>query len=214
MKQNIGFTYTEEYLPTPRCRKFREREVTSSIAVCIKECKKEEAPLVMSVKTPFSDDTEIRIFRGKLYRNVQWWNVEEGKDKNETCQSIDWQFYLWGQETYNDCKWSNRRGDAHSKKAIKNRASKLLVVDGMVFERTTEPVYNITCFGLNDSVGMFVEYRDRFSTQKGCYSALEREECHEELKDRLAHCRNIYDNYPYHVIEVFDEQWVKFRHKK
>ena len=26
MKQIIGFTYTEEYLPTPRCRKFRERE--------------------------------------------------------------------------------------------------------------------------------------------------------------------------------------------
>ena len=66
MKQIIGFTYTEEYLPTPRCRKFREREVTSSTSVCIKECKKEEAPLVMLVRTRFADDAEIRVYHGKL----------------------------------------------------------------------------------------------------------------------------------------------------
>lgn len=36
MKQSIRFSYTEEYLPTPRCRKFREREVKSSITVNIR----------------------------------------------------------------------------------------------------------------------------------------------------------------------------------
>lgn len=52
----------------------------------------------------------------------------------------------------------------------------------MVFMRTTEPIYNITCFGCNDSAGMFVDYANKDSTYYYNYSALQREECHEELK--------------------------------
>lgn len=36
MKQNILFTYTEEYLPTPCCRNNKTREVTASVCVNIK----------------------------------------------------------------------------------------------------------------------------------------------------------------------------------
>ena len=35
MKQNIIFTYTEEYLPTPWCRNIKTREVTASVCVNI-----------------------------------------------------------------------------------------------------------------------------------------------------------------------------------
>lgn len=42
----------------------------------------------------------------------------------------------------------------------------------MVFMRTTEPIYNITCFGCNDSAGMFVDYADKDSTYYYNYSAL------------------------------------------
>ena len=35
---------------------------------------------------------------------------------------------------------------------------------------------------LNDSAGMFVDYADKDSTYYYNYSALQREECHEELK--------------------------------
>ena len=185
MKQYIKFSYTEEYLPTPRCKKLREREVKSSTSINIKECSKEDAPLVMVVKSYNCEECEIRVFKGKLYRNVQWRNMNradgEPIEQNETINTINWQFIIWGNDYYNDSRWTGERGDATSKANIKKRASKYLIIGDMVFMRTTEPIYNITCFGCNDSAGMFVDYADKDSTYCYNYSALQREECHEEL---------------------------------
>ncbi len=190
MKQYISFSYNEEYLPTPRCKKLRIREVQSSTSVNIRECSKEDAPLVMVVKSYNCEDCEVRVFRGKLYRNVQ-------------C------------EYYNACRWTGEIGDATSKAKIKKRASKYLIIGDMVFMRTTEPIYNITCFGCNDSAGMFVDYADKDSTYYYNYSALQREECHEELKKILSYCRNKYDNSNSYNIKVLDPNYVKFkRHKR
>lgn len=218
MKQSIRFSYTEEYLPTPRCRKFREREVKSSITVNIKECNKEDAPLVMIVTSYYCEEREIRAFKGKLYRNVQWRNLKK-KDgeplmQNETIHTIDWQFLIWGNDYYNDCRWTGEKGDATSKAKIKKQASKFLVIDDMIFERTTEPIYNITCFGCNDSAGMFVDYADKDSKYCLNYSALQREECHRELKRILSHSRRNYDNSENYNIKVLAPEYVKFKREK
>lgn len=219
--KNVRFTYTEEYLPTPQCKKLREREVESSTSVNIKECSKEDAPLVMLVKCYDREDCEIRVYKGKLYRNVQWRNMNRVDDapleQNETIKTINWQFAIWGNVYYNDCRWNGEKGDKASKAKIRKRASKYLVIDDMVFERTTEPVYNKTCFGCLDSAGMFIEYKDKDSAHKSCYSALEREACHNELKRILSSCREKYDNSNSYDIKVFAPKYVKFKkvkHKK
>ena len=218
MKQNILFTYTEEYLPTPRCKKLREREVKASVHVTIKECSKEDAPLVMVVKNFKCEDCEIRVFKGKLYRNAQWRNIKKTDyplEQNETVKTMNWQLAIWGHDYYNDCRWSGEVGDATSKAKIKKQAGKYLIIGDMVFERTTEPIYVITCFGCNDSAGMFVEYADKNSKQMSSYSALEREECHTALMKILSHSSNKYDNSEYYDIKVFDSSYVKFmRHKR
>lgn len=218
MKQYIKFSYTEEYLPTPRCKKLREREVKSSTSINIKECSKEDAPLVMVVKSYNCEECEIRVFKGKLYRNAQWRNIKRTDyplEQNETVNTMDWQHAIWGHDYYNDCRWSGEIGDATSKAKIKKKAGKYLIIGDMVFERTTEPVYVITCFGCNDSAGMFVEYADKNSKQMLSYSALEREECHTALMKILSYSRNKYDNSEYYDIKVFDSSYVKFmRHKR
>lgn len=219
MKQYIRFTYTEEYLPTPRCKKLREREVESSTSVNIRECSKEDAPLVMLVKNYECEDCEIRVYKGKLYRNVQWRNMdrvdgEEPLERNETVKTINWQYYIWGHTYFNACRWEGHKGDTISKKVIKEKASKLLIIDDMVFVRTTEPVYNITCFGCLDSAGMFIEYKDKDSAHKSCYSALEREDCHNELKRILSSCREKFDNSNSYDIKVFAPEYVKFKKAK
>lgn len=218
MKQYIKFSYTEEYLPTPRCKKLREREVKSSTSINIKECSKEDAPLVMVVKSYDCEECEIRVFKGKLYRNVQWRNMNraygEPIEQNETINTINWQFIIWGNDYYNDSRWTGERGDATFKANIKKRASKYLIIGDMVFMRTTEPIYNITCFGCNDSAGMFVDYADKDSTYCYNYSALQREECHEELKRILSYCRNKYDNSDSYDIKVLAPEYVKFKRAK
>ena len=217
MKQYISFSYNEEYLPTPRCKKLRVREVKSSTSVNIRECSKEDAPVVMVVKSYDCEECEIRVFKGKLYRNAQWRNIKRTDyplEQNETVNTMDWQHAIWGHDYYNDCRWSGEIGDATSKAKIKKKAGKYLIIGDMVFERTTEPVYVITCFGLHDSAGMFVEYADKDSKYCSSYSALQREECHEELKKILSYCRNKYDNSDSYDIKVLAPEYVKFKRAK
>lgn len=218
MKQYISFSYNEEYLPTPRCKKLRVREVQSSTSVNIRECSKEDAPLVMVVKSFKCEDCEIRVFKGKLYRNAQWRDIKRTDyplEQNETVNTINWQYTIWGHDYYNDCRWSGEVGDATSKAKIKKQAGKYLIIGNMVFERTTEPIYVITCFGCNDSAGMFVEYADKNSKQMSSYSALEREECHAALTDILSYSSNKYDGSEFYNIKVLDPSYVKFkRHKR
>lgn len=219
MEQYISFSYTEEYLPTPQCKKFREREVKSSVRITIKECCNEDAPLVMVVKRYDCEDCEIRLFKGQFFRNVQWRNMNRGEDEpleqNESVNTINWQHEIWGNDYYNDCRWTGEKGDATSKAKIKKQAGKYLIIGDMVFERTTEPIYVITCFGCNDSAGMFVEYADKNSKQMSSYSALEREECHAALMDILSYSSNKYDGSKYYNIKFLDPSYVKFkRHKR
>lgn len=217
MKQYISFSYNEEYLPTPRCKKLRVREVQSSTSVNIRECSKEDAPVVMVVKCYDCEECEIRVFKGKLYRNAQWRDIKRTDyplEQNETVNTMNWQYAIWGHDYYNDCRWSGEMGDGTSKAKIKKRASKYLIIGDMVFMRTTEPIYNITCFGCNDSAGMFVEYADKDSTYCSNYSALKREECHEELKRILSYCLNKYDNSDSYDIKVLTPEYVKFKRAK
>ena len=99
MKQYISFSYNEEYLPTPRCKKLRIREVQSCTSVNIRECSKEDAPLVMVVKSYNCEDCEVRVFRGKLYRNVQWRNMKridvDPLEQNKTVNTMNWQQAIW-----------------------------------------------------------------------------------------------------------------------
>ncbi len=173
----------------------------------------------MVVKSYNCEDCEVRVFRGKLYRNVQWRDMKridvDPLEQNKTVNTMNWQQAIWGHDYYNACRWTGEIGDATSKANIKKRASKYLIIGDMVFMRTTEPIYNITCFGCNDSAGMFVDYADKDSTYYYNYSALQREECHEELKKILSYCRNKYDNSNSYNIKVLDPNYVKFkRHKR
>ena len=214
MKQNISYTYTEKYLPTPRCKKFRERDVEGSISVNIRECRKADTTLVFVVKNFDCDERDIRVYKGKLYGNVQERNTERNGPlplhENVTLDKMKWQSHLWGNVYYNACKWNGEKGDDWTRQQIKKNASSYLVIDGMVFERTTEPIYNITVFGLNQSAGMFITYKDKFSSQSRCnFSALEREKCHEALKKILSYSVKKHDNSEFYDIKVFASEYVK-----
>lgn len=215
MKVLIQYRFTEEYFPTPRDKETKEREVVGSTFVNIKEVNKEDAPIVMVVKCKACDDAEIRTFKGKLYRNVQWirsWPDDVLWDMNQTLGTMDWQFYLWGSSRRNACTERHVLGDSYTKTSIKNKARRLLIIDGKVFEQTSEPVYDVSLYDGKRYI-MYIKYRDRFSQQEGCFSALEREVCHEYLKRILAFEGQEEDNYLDNNIEVLAPEYVKFKRK-
>ena len=67
MKQYISFSYNEEYLPTPRCKKLRVREVQSSTSVNIRECCKEDAPLYAGAGLQHQRAYHVRIDSGNRF---------------------------------------------------------------------------------------------------------------------------------------------------
>lgn len=213
MKQNILFTYTEEYLPTPRCRNIKTREVAASVCVNIKECKKEDAPLVMVVKKPHWETCEIRVFEGKLYRNVQKPSKDIVLIVNQKAESINWQNHIWSKRRATSMRFNTETDSEIVKNKVTERASELLIIDGMVFEKTIEPVYEIY-FPINKKGGRLnINYiSDLIEDPDDLYfSALERKECLDTYKHILASNPYAEDFSDMYNIIVLAPEYVKYK---
>lgn len=213
MKQNILFTYTEEYLPTPLCRNIKTREVAASVCVNIKECKKEDAPLVMVVKKPHWETCEIRVFEGKLYRNVQKPSKDIVLIVNQKAESINWQNHIWSKRRSTSRCFNKETDSEIVKNKVTERASELLIIDGMVFEKTIEPVYEIY-FSINKKgVGLNINYiSDLVEDPDNLYfSALERKECLDTYKHILASNPYAEDFSDLYNIVVWNPEYVKYK---
>ena len=213
MKQNILFTYTEEYLPTPRCRNIKTREVTASVCVNIEECSKEDTTLVMVVKKRHWETCEIRVFEGQLYRNVQKPSRESITIANQKAKSIDWQKCIWSIRRATSMRFNTETDSEIVKNKVTERASELLIIDGMVFEKTTEPVYEIY-FSLNKKgVGLNINYMsDYIEVSDNLYfSALERKECLGTYKHILASKPYAEDYSDLFNIGVLAPEYVKYK---
>lgn len=214
MKQEIKFTYTEQYLPTPRSRKMREREVQGSVMVTIRHIFSLDALKVMRVRDTKNDVMDIVSYQGKLYRNLQGRNFKLNKDVNVTAEEMNWQMLLWGYERMS--RVENRPQTKEGAIAlIKKNAKEYIILSGYIYERTPEPIYKIVSFGLLHSAGMFIDWAWKENRNSFCtYSALERKECHADLKEHLSHCTMKYDNSERVMIEVLDKNFVRFKRNK
>lgn len=214
MKKEIKFTYIEQYLPTPRSRKMREREAQGSVTVAIRHMFSQNVRKVMIVRDCENDMMDIVNYNGKLYRNLQGRNFKFNKDVNITAEEMDWQILLWGYERM--LRVENRPQTKEGAIAlIKKEASKYIIIGDYVYERTPEPIYKIVGFGLFHSAGMFIDWawkenRNSFNS----YSALERKESQEALKEYLSHCTEKHDNSESVMIEVLDKSFVRFKRNK
>lgn len=169
MKLTIKVHYTEMVTP-PRCRKPRPQEGKSEITVNIREVLAEAAPVAFVVSEYDQEPRKVRTYRGKLYRQAQdrqpqYMKTNKRDDNrpfwlNQTAAQYDWQWRIvWGYHW----EWTLQQ---HKDNAAK-RAADYIIVDGEAYERTGEPYYSVTCFGLGNNhggTGFFVgwaDYRDR-----------------------------------------------------
>lgn len=169
MKLTIKVHHTEMVTP-PRCRKARPQEGESEITANIREVPADCAPVAFVVSEYDHEPRTVRHYNGKLWRQIQDRQPQdEGtceRDKtrpfwfNQTAAQCNWQWlitpgYNWG--------WTLQQ---HKENAAE-RAANYIIVDGEAYERTGEPYYSVTCFGLGNNhggTGFFVgwaDYRDR-----------------------------------------------------
>lgn len=178
MKLTIKVHHTEMVTP-PRCRKPRPQEGKSEITVNIREVSAEAAPVAFIVSEYDQEPRKVRMYRGKLYRQVQDRQPQdrEVNRRDENCP-------LWLNQAAEQCNWGwllrpnygryNHVGKywdygtlATNKSKAAHTAENHIIVDGEAYERTGEPYYSVTCFGLGNNhggTGFFVgwaDYRDR-----------------------------------------------------
>ena len=81
MKVDLNIRYTEMVVP-PRCRKPRPEEGVATISVNIKDVPAERAPVAFIVKEFERQRREVRLYAGKLYRQIQ-----DQRDRSQDCES-------------------------------------------------------------------------------------------------------------------------------
>lgn len=70
MQVNVKYEYTELYLPTPRCRKYRSRDAKKSCEATVKEVKASELVPAFTVDEyvcPIYEKRHIYAFEGALW---------------------------------------------------------------------------------------------------------------------------------------------------
>lgn len=175
MKTTIKVTYTEMVTP-PRCRKARPQNGKTEITVNIRELSDQQAPIAFVVSEYDREPRKVRQYKGKLYRQVQDMQPQYLKTNkrdesrpfwlNRTADTFSVHPYTCGR--YNaDFKEYVYPTLAEQKATARKYAENHIIVDGEVYERTGEPYYYVTCFGLgcnHGGTGFFVgwaDYRER-----------------------------------------------------
>lgn len=165
MKLTIKVHHTEMVTP-PRCRKPRPQESESEITVNIREVSAEAAPVAFVVSEYDQEPRKVRTYCGKLYRQVQGRQPQDREANrrdenrplwlNQTAAQCNWQ-WLITTGYYRGWTLQQRKEDAAK------RAANYIIVDGEAYERTGEPYYSVTCFGLgcnHGGTGFFVGWAD------------------------------------------------------
>ena len=203
MKTNIKFWSMEEYLPSKRHRKLRERYVENSIEIEIKEPNNSEFPVAFIVHDyqsvyenakSYNDfdgngdfrifPEEIRTYNSRLYKPVR---ITHGAAISLHFEELDYaRKELTEREPYNYCKdeftensiikTSNIKEKIEE---IKEKSDQYIVFDGKIWRECGEPMYNITTFGLGHNhggTGFFISYNYNSNiSNKNYFNALERE---------------------------------------
>ena len=216
MKIEVPYKYYESYLPTPRHRKLRWREVGNIITVEILEINIEDAPVVFQVKDYDSlyrkKNPNIYSYNNNLYeRAYHHERTAQGGYSPLSIDEMKKHLYFKGRnaplpmENSKECAIDN----------IEYDASRFLLINGSAYQRCGEPVYCIYTFGLGHnhaSTHLSVDrcYNSNISHHR-YFNALQRSEAVAEAK-RIALARgdtNSIDSIGDYDITVLDETCVK-----
>ena len=175
MKVTFTIRHTEMVTP-PRCRKARPQGHESEVTANIREVSADRAPVAFVVREYDCEPRKVRHYNSKLWRQVQ--DRCENYTKrtklsplwvNRTAGKTAWGWLLkpnFGTFNTSGKYWDYGTLEAN-KSSIAKKAENYIIVDGEAYERTGEPYYYVTCFGLGNnhgSTGFFVgwaDYRDR-----------------------------------------------------
>ena len=159
IKVEFTIKYYESYIP-PRCRKPRYNAITESVFGNLREVTMADVKLAFGID--WADKFNIYFYKGKLYKEYKLYSSIT--DKYGDITALDWyvnfiktysSYYAnaknWS--TYNCLDYSTYETKDDIIKRIKTDLSKLLVIDGVLYESCGYPFYSVRTFGLGGNHG-------------------------------------------------------------
>lgn len=170
----IKESYYAAYIPSARSQKYAFDEVRGEIKVSVPSVTDQEAPVAFRLSDYHHTEehhTEIRLWGGRLWRQVQLNDIESGR-KFEPVKAER----LAGMLRPN-LPYGHSRSRELCVKKYREEAKRYLVIDGMLWQKTGEPRYVVNTFGLGHNhggTGLFVEeYYNENIPASNYFSALD-----------------------------------------
>lgn len=167
IKVEFTIKYYESYIPY-RCRKPRYHEVTESVFANLRSVSMADVKLAFGID--WADKFNIYLYKGKLYKEYK---LHSGIiDEYGDITALDWlvnYIHIYSSYFSRPKNWNDYSCDDYSKyetkddiiKRIKTDLSKLLVIDGVLYECCGFPFYKIYTFGFganHGGTGLCVSY--------------------------------------------------------
>lgn len=217
----VPFDYWEGYLPTPRCRKLRYKEVRGEHEAIIREVKADEFPLairfedfIMQLEKPARRWIDLHWFEGRLWKLSHYCNIHANKNWDELTPVDALSWYL------RPSAWAVTATPSRERcvECIDNAAKDWLMCDGKLYVPCGEPMYYICTFGLGHnhagigtSLGVSCHYNHNLPS-KWYFNAFERDKAIAAAKE-VAYRRGDTDSISYienaERIEVLMPECVK-----
>lgn len=192
MKIKTWIKYEEGYLPTARCKKLRYKECEEYINAELKEI------ALSDIKLAFEDNSyegagKIYFYNGRLWtmarRNRNIANDYGTKSALEDLIWISEHCSTYFSFEFDRIQYGKDTSRENTITSIEKDMGNRLLVDGVLYETTSEPRYIVMNFGCGTdfSVGMFVEYGDFHNYGENCFSALDGKKAVEYANDMAKH---------------------------
>lgn len=179
MKIKKVIAFREGYLPTPRHRKLRYRDVQEEVEIDVKEITEKNAPVALRVYSWDGTTKDYKYYNGKLWTKVLWQDKHTGKEGLLPKKKLQW--YIRGVYDY----WNYSKEDVIN--SYIEDAKRYLIIDGVVYEITGEPRYICMTFGLGHNHGgtslMVSNWYNPNISKDRYFNALEREKAIEYTKN-------------------------------
>lgn len=216
MDFKVDYTYWEDYLPTPRCRKFRQRETNGTMTITIPDISKEDAPVAFVVRdgVRFDRPEEIRLWNNQLWKVVEYSEMYSGASGLWPIEQIPLhiKYARYGNIVKNEQETQEQKNEI---------ASAFLIIDGVVYRKSGEPRYVVMTFGLGYNHGgtslMISKHYNPNIAASAYFNALEREKAISMAKmvaQRRGDTKNIDGMGEHYQIDVLIPSAVKCNPKE
>lgn len=220
MDITVKVKHIEKYLTTPRCKKYREREVEGQCTIQVREVSFCDLTPAFGVEqyiweeTPHIENDVIFSNEGSLWKLSRASRYYAGKSWFDLapCTSE----FLAHQLEPNYYEIHNFNTDTEQiKEYIQSKANRFLICDGKLYEEASEPMYVIMTFGLGYNHGgsalMIEDYYNPNIPSSRYYAANQREEAIAKAKEialNRGDTESIHSIETAPLIHVYDDKFV------